>query len=73
MMDPRNPSYQVPVANGDENFVMDLTLHGSVNNVTCNGAPATNTGSSYSCDFSGSTSTLSYFAFNGELNGQSNF
>ena len=66
-MDPRNQSYQVQVANGDKNFVMDLTYHRFITNATCNGLPAIKTGFSYSCDFSDSTSTISYFAFNGEV------
>ena len=74
MMDPRNPSYQVPVANADANFVMDLSAHGTITNATCNGgAEAVYTGSTYSCDFSGNNGDLSYFAFNGGVSGQSNF
>ena len=74
MMDPRNPSYQVPVANADANFVMDLSAHGTITNATCHGSgEAANTGSTYSCDFSGNNGDLSYFAFNGGVSGQSNF
>ena len=73
MMDPRNPSYQVPVANADANFVMDLSAHGTITNATCHGSGSWFTGSTYSCDFSGNNDGLSYFAFNGMVSGQSNF
>jgi hypothetical protein len=68
MMDPRNPSYQVPVANADASFVIDLNGHGSITNATCAGAAsASNVGSSYTCDFSDNNGQLSYFGFNGEI------
>lgn len=74
VMDPRQTSFGVPVANGDENFAIDLGKFGAITNMTqgpCAEAQVS-TGSVYSCDLSANNGDLAYFEFNGAA-GNSNF
>merc|ERR1712174_156973 len=61
---PDNNSFQVPVANADASFSVDLSAFGDIDNQTCNGAAMSANGESISCEFDGS-SQLAYFGFVG--------
>lgn len=69
VMDPRQTSFQVPVANHGANpaFAYDGAAFHPTYNHTCDA-----TGDGMVCDFSGENGQLAYFGFNGEA-GQSNF
>ena len=72
--DPRQTSFSVMVANGDENFAIDLARFGDIQNLTqghC-AAEMTKTGNAYSCNFSENNGVLSYFGFVGAA-GNNNF
>jgi hypothetical protein len=67
IMDPRQTSFQVPVANHDGAFPFDASAFAPISNATCE-----ETGGSLACDFTGENGNLAYFGFNGAA-GQSNF
>lgn len=62
---PDNNSFQVPVANADDSFAVDLSAFGALDNQTCNGAAMTTSGSSIACAFDG-VADVAYFGFNSE-------
>jgi len=62
---PDNNSFQVPVANADESFAVDLSAFGALDNQTCNGAAMTAAGSAIACAFDG-VADIAYFGFNSE-------
>jgi len=62
---PDNNSFQVPVANADAAFAVDLSAFGELANQTCNAAPITISGSSIACAFDG-IAQIEYFGFNSE-------
>lgn len=63
---PDNNSFQVPVANADADFAVDLSAFGALANQTCNGAAMTTSGSSMACAFDG-VADVAYFGFNSEV------
>nr|CAC83966.1 Oikosin 7C protein [Oikopleura dioica] len=63
---PDNNSFQVPVANADASFAVDLSAFGALANQTCNGAAMTTSGSSIACAFDG-VADVAYFGFNSEV------
>jgi hypothetical protein len=62
---PDNNSFQVPVANADASFAVDLSAFGELANQTCNAAGLTASGSSIACAFDG-VAQIEYFGFNSE-------
>jgi hypothetical protein len=69
IMDPRQTSFQVPVANHEGNgpFAYNAEDFEPITNATCE-----ESGSSLACDFGGENGDLAYFGFNGAA-GNSNF
>nr|CAC83965.1 Oikosin 7B protein [Oikopleura dioica] len=63
---PDNNSFQVPVANADASFAVDLSAFGALANQTCNGAAMSTSGSSMACAFDG-VADVAYFGFNSEV------
>jgi hypothetical protein len=66
IMDPRQTSFQVAVANHDGAFAFDATAHNPTTNSTCE-----DVGGSFSCVAEGN-GDLWYFGFNGKA-GNTNF
>ncbi|CAG5077858.1 Oidioi.mRNA.OKI2018_I69.PAR.g8829.t1.cds [Oikopleura dioica] len=62
---PDNNNFQVPVANADDSFAVDLSSFGAVQNQTCNGDAMSTSGSSLSCAF-GDVAQISYFGFSSD-------
>jgi len=67
IMDPRQTSFQVPVANHDGAFTYDASAFAPTTNATCE-----DVGSNFACDATGENGDLFYFGFNGAA-GNSNF